>query len=204
MHGRLALFVAGAVALLGAAAGAEIVTFDGLSGGPWGSDYGTVSAELMLSEDQINLLARSFHIGEELYFVYTGLYPATAEFGSGQILRVSNMDVEFDFGTIAGSPGTVDLDFAHFGGLDNLMVNFHTMHQTTLSSLDGVEVAPGVMCWVSCESITGGVRCHLFLEGEVENIWIGGQEFYLDNIVFQPTTTDVARSTWGSIKDLFQ
>jgi hypothetical protein len=102
-------------------------------------------------------------------------------FGAGNILRVNNVTVDFDFSAL--SPTLVTVRFADQGGQDRLSVNgalpvtdrFATMPPQTWPG--GVQSTSNVT-----GTVPGGKQGTLTFVGPVKTISIFGQELWLDNI----------------------
>ena len=98
--------------------------------------------------------------------------------GSGNDLRLNNVNVEFHFGTIPG----LTLLFADYGGNENLNINGDHVSVGNLVSLDGttqggVDIAIDVTA-----SSTSGQMGKMTLTGTIESFSIGGAELWIDNV----------------------
>jgi len=97
-------------------------------------------------------------------------------------MSVNNINIRFKFGAVPGTPCNVQFDFLDQGGLENLRVNGAPVFEADLEDLNGVAVAPGVVAYVSTMVTASGLRGRVLLDGPVEDIWVGGQEFFLDDV----------------------
>ena len=99
--------------------------------------------------------------------------------GSGLELEANNILVEFDL----GDTQLATLRFAELGGNVNLVVNGDARNVHNLSSLNGNTVGGAFVTVVNgFGNDSGTIR----LEGAIESLAIGGQEFWLDDICFTP------------------
>jgi hypothetical protein len=149
----------------------------------WGGSYGNSPGDIVMSEDGVLMSVELFTLG-----AYTGFNAAMidlpiAGFGSIQTLRLNNISARFHFGGLPGAPGDVHFAFADLGGEENLQVNGAPVFEVPeLGVLDGMVVAPGVLMHVSTWTIPGGHAGVVWLEGPVEKILVGGQEFWIDGV----------------------
>ena len=150
----------------------------------YGSPVGDVPGDYMFSEYGADLYITDFLSGGTPYFNFARIDVAftgpSIFFGSGQIINISNVGVIFDF----SSPGDVEFDYLNLGGSVNLQVNGYgvVMEGPSLAALAGV-VAPGVTMTVTTAPMGGGVTGHVTLTGPVDKLRLGGQEFYLDDVL---------------------
>jgi hypothetical protein len=149
-------------------------------GTEYGAPAGHASGDVVFTEAGIPVAVFDFS-----WTATTGTFnvahveAAPAGFGSGQVMRINNINLEFDFTTLGFTPSRVDLQFQDLGGNENLSVNgdpippFPGELTAAPSSLGGVGVA---------SSVSGtGVGTATFT-GPVERLLIGGQEFWLDHV----------------------
>lgn len=199
-----------AAALVGPAA-ANTVTFDlEPIGSTWGGAVGNSPGDLVLNEDGIDMYVEEFHLGAYTGFNYCRIEPAPAAFGTGQVLAVNNISVMFDFGGVPCAPGTVSFEFLDYGGDENLQVNGGPLWEVPdLVALDGVWVAPNVLCTVNATGVPGGIAGTVILTGPVDKMLTGGQEYMIDNVAMdcdEPSECDFLVShdleqlgmCWGS------
>jgi hypothetical protein len=98
--------------------------------------------------------------------------------GSGQDLLINNINMEFDF-PAAISKGLKIL-FAEHGGNVNLGVN--GIQKNVENFVDLVGLVAGVNVTCTGPGCTGGGQGELKLEGAINEFYIGGQEFCIDNV----------------------
>ena len=102
-------------------------------------------------------------------------------FGSGQIMFVNNINLVFDFTLCGVKRNWVQLEFADFGGMENLEINGHHFYIGELSIAMG-NPAPDVSWYISRDWSGGFLKASVLIFGNVSHLVIGGQEFALDNI----------------------
>ncbi len=92
------------------------------------------------------------------------------------VLATNNTNLQFDFGeTLTG----LTVVFNDMGGNENLEVNGQLQNVANLSSLNGQTIA-GVLIAVNQLTDNLGV---LSLSGDIDSFAIGGQEFWIDNML---------------------
>jgi hypothetical protein len=99
--------------------------------------------------------------------------------GGEQILRVNNINLEFDFRRIGFETAQVTFDYFKQGGFENLLVNGEAYVGNLAqakNTLGGVTVS------VSEVVLGSGRRGTVLLRGAVKTLTVGGQEFMLDNV----------------------
>ncbi len=164
---------------------ADNVTFDFEPlGTMYGNPVGDVPGDFMFTDYGTDLYITDFINGGTPYFNFARIDgPFTGPsifFGNNQILNTNNVGVIFAF----SSPGDVEFDYLLLGGPVNLQVNGAgvVLEAPDLPYLAGV-VAPGVSMTVTTTPVSGGVIGHVVLTGPVDKLRLGGQEFYLDDVV---------------------
>ena len=166
--GTLALSLA--VLLGGGCASSGCVTFDGLPAGTqWGTPAGNSAGDVVHSESSIKMSVENFSGG-----VFNEAHVDPPFSGSGRSVRTNNINLEFDFTSI--KPNVVWWVFRDMGGTENISVNGSTVVSGNLSSGAG----GGVTWSVYDTSITGGREGVLLIQGPVDTLRIGGQEFWID------------------------
>ena len=105
---------------------------------------------------------------------------APVPFGSGQSIRLNNIDLEFDFSGIGFSPSEVKFEFLDLGGSESLSVNGSPIFAGELSAVPSP--IGGVNVFVSTIPVTGGKKGIVILTGAVQKLRVGGQEFWIDNV----------------------
>ena len=108
------------------------------------------------------------------------LTSSSPAFGSGQTIRMNNINLEFDFDQLPFQAKRVTIYFLDRGGYENLSVNKSRMFIGELSA------TPGQLGGVR---VTNQMTTHphsktgiLTLTGLMHNLRIGGQELWLDHV----------------------
>jgi hypothetical protein len=105
---------------------------------------------------------------------------ALPTFGSGQIMRTNNINLEFDFTNVGFTPNEVRFEFLDSGGFENISVNGSPIFAGELSAapnpIGGVNIA------VTTTPVGGGKKGIVVLTGPVQRLRVGGQEFWIDNV----------------------
>jgi hypothetical protein len=100
-------------------------------------------------------------------------------FAAGKSIRLNNINLQFDFTALPFRVSAATFRFLDLGGSENLRVNgaFYVGELTSAPSpLGGVAVSVG---W---SAIPGGKLGTVKLAGTVKNLWIGGQELWIDQV----------------------
>src|SRR6056297_22845 len=100
---------------------------------------------------------------------------------AGQDLLINNARVHFDFPI---TPDKVVIFYGEYGGNVNLMVNGVLRNVEDFLPLDGTTTA-GVDIYVTETAVPGGVQGIIFLDGTINALEIGGQEFLIDHVGFK-------------------
>lgn len=117
------------------------------------------------------------------YFNFAGIEAAPASFGSGNVLNTNNVCVDFNFS--GKNVQEVTIEYIDMGGVENLWVN-GAMYVGELSAAPAT--LGGATVTVTPSSIPGGNKGKVKIKtatGYIYTFWIGGQEFYLDNLCYQ-------------------
>ncbi len=100
---------------------------------------------------------------------------------AGQDLLINNARAHFDF---PFTPEKVVIFYGEYGGNVNLMVNGVLRNVEDFLPLDGTTTA-GVDIYVTETAVPGGVQGVILLEGTINALEIGGQEFFVDHVGFK-------------------
>jgi len=173
-----------ALAILVGGASAAQVTFDYEPlYSAWGSSAGNTPGDVVMVEDGIPMSVEIFHLGAYTAFTQAMIDLPFSGFGSVQTLSLNNISVQFDLGSVPGGPTDAYFEYADMGGDENLQINGETPFEISeMLALDGAMVAAGVVMHVTDLAIPGGHTGMVWLEGPVEKLLIGGQEFWIDNL----------------------
>ncbi len=193
-------FLADDICVEGTAGPTPVVWCDHLSdiespalGSVWGGLYGDMPGDLMFTEDGIDTYI-------DQYLHPTGIYVfdearvdlAFAPFGSGQILTLNNVCAAYDFAPL-GLVEEVRFEYFDGAGVENLEVNGAGLYQGEIG-LAPINIAPGVTCTVYENVGPGYTWGTVVLEGPVQSLLVGGQQFAIDNVCVRlaGSTTDVS------------
>ena len=150
-------------------------------GTQYGMPAGQSPGDLAFTTNNIPVSVYDFNfIGGGGTFNLAQIDPASATFGNGQIIRMNNINLEFDFSGLGFQTAQVTFEFLDLGGFENLSVNASPIFAGELSS------APtpigGVTLAVTTVPVTGGNKGTATLRGVVTTLRIGGQEFWIDQV----------------------
>jgi hypothetical protein len=168
-----------------ALASANAVTFD-IPAPPshWGAPYGNVPGDPMFIENSIRLHIHELFLGGAPFFNSCDIEPAFGGFGTLRILHYNNVNVEYDFSAVPVAPASVSFEYLDQGGRENIMVNGAgpPIETLTMAALSGSIVAPGVLLMATAVATPVGTMGVVTLFGPVSDLWVGGQEFFVDNV----------------------
>lgn len=105
---------------------------------------------------------------------------------TGQSLELNNVLLSMDFSAFHGTVKEITLEYQDLVGEKNLRVNGGPLHTGNLTSFPS-SIAPGVELYYTRIPIPGptiGTRGKLVLHGVIEKLELGGQEFFIDNILW--------------------
>jgi hypothetical protein len=149
-------------------------------GGPAGNPPGQV---VLVTPEGIKMAVQVFkYIGAGSAFNRARIELPPVAFGSGQVLRSSNINLEFDFAGVGFAVSRVELQYLDLGGFENLAVNgqpvpvFSGELTTVPSPIGNVNVV------VTSAPVTGGKTGSVLLLGPINKLTIGGQELWIDSI----------------------
>jgi len=96
--------------------------------------------------------------------------------GSGKEIRFNNINLDFDFAVdpIMG----LSLQYGYYGGNINFEINGILQNVNAPALLHGI-----VVDGVSLTVVNAGAYGAIFATGEISSFSIGGQEFYIDNVI---------------------
>lgn len=105
---------------------------------------------------------------------YADVFPSRA-------VRLNNISLEFNFELLGFDVSWVTIDYAEFGGTNNITVNGEATHEVRDLTQLTPDVATGVSAMVGPSLITfSGVGA------AIRTIRVGGQELVIDNVVAVP------------------
>lgn len=170
---------------------ANEVTFDGVVGSTWGppSPPGTV----ILAEDGIEMsIQENFVMGNAGFGQAQVVDSSSVDFGSGGVLALEDMNIDFDFSSLPQTPQEVFLQYRRpFPGVVhgvpqealNLRVNNGTLEEvllvggTTTLTISGVTVSRQ-----EAVGPTGDVIGTLAFQGAVQQLEVGFEDFLIDSV----------------------
>lgn len=170
----------------------KCVTFDPLV---TGTEYGVTAippnnpGDLVFTENGISAHVFDFAWpggGGAFNFCQVKSEAAVPGFGTGNIISINNITLEFDFSALSFEPKRAIFNFADQGGSEHIRVNdavgTEFVGELQLISLP-YNIAPEVdIISVDPVPIPGGVKGRVILVGPVQKLRVGGQEFFLDNV----------------------
>ena len=158
-----------------------------------GTDYGTPAGQtpgdIAFTASTITVRVQDFQfIAGGTTFNVATVDPAMTTpttFGTGQIMRLNNINLEFDFSGLSFQATQVDLKYLDLGGYENLSVN-----KSTPAFVDDLSKAPpslgGASLTVTAATVTGGKTGTITLTGSatapIQFLTIGGQELWIDEV----------------------
>ena len=174
-------------------ASASMVTFESLTLGTTYNGSGYSQGDLIFSEDGIDVTIEEFlwSPGNPTFggfaMVASPSTPVpgagTFDFGSGQLMGINNISLEFDFTNLGFAVDHVTVNYANNGGNENVSVNGGAIESSLISNAPA-NIAPGVTLATSFDNIAG--YWTLDLTGPIDSMRIGGQEFAIDNVIATP------------------
>ena len=158
---------------------------------PSATDHTAVAGDIIMSADGVDLHIEELNtLGGFVGFNYLEADNSVALLtGSGTALRTNNVTARFDFSSI--SVDTLCFDFVDLGGNEQITINGST-HLTpagygeltaTPVNLGGVNVS------ITGTSIGSGFVGRVVIIGGVQELIIGGQEFWIDNLCVISSST---------------
>lgn len=110
---------------------------------------------------------------------------APVAFGSGQSMRLNNLNLEFNFSQVGFQVSQVKVEFLDLGGFENLSVNSNPNPPFAGEFSAAPNPIGGIGLAVNTVPVTGGTQGTLTLTGQVDTLRIGGQELWIDNVCVQ-------------------
>ncbi len=173
---------------------AATIDFDNLAVGiTYGEAVPNVEGQEVLVENGISMSVERFNFGNfSDFFEATVIGPDLVAFPTNS-LSLNNINVAFDFTQLGFTPNMVSIEFRDLGGtssINNFSVN--GIVPIELASLTDIPAVPvsGITATVSNNQI--------ILNGDVEQILIGGQELIIDNLFVVPEPASVLLLAMGS------
>lgn len=108
----------------------------------------------------------------------------------GQDIRLTNATAWFEFESPCVT--SLSLHFGNYGDLVNLQVNGQLVQAPDMAALDGMTVG-GALVSVIRIPVPGGYTGILQLEGNFDTLYVGGADFFIDRVCFDPCEPIVLR-----------
>ena len=103
-------------------------------------------------------------------------------------MNINNVTNHYDIAASGITSNQVTFEYLDLGGEENLMVNGALYYVGDLH-LAPAAIAPGVIMSVVTAPLGGGIYGQVTLTGQVDQLVVGGQEFWIDNICVMGNST---------------
>ena len=145
----------------------------------WGSAYGNYPGEHIFTEVGIKTFLAEFDHGSGMAFNEAGTGAPWGPSGDGNVLHLNNICVDYDV-SVHAPVAAVEFEFCKGGGLENLGVN----GMLYVGNIESIPAGffPGFNVTVTYTSGPGYLYGLVRVEGDVQRLRVGGQEFYVDNL----------------------
>ena len=149
----------------------------------WGGAYGSVPGTFIFNENGIEVGLEQFDDGYGIQFQEARIDNAFCPIGSGQAMMLNNICAMYDFS--AFSPvQEVSFDYCDGAGIENLWIDGNLY-------VGDIEVLPagffpGVTASVTVNSGPGYQYGTVTLVGDIQRMWVGGQQFAIDDVCVIP------------------
>lgn len=152
-----------------------------LGGTQYGTPAGNKSGDVIFTTNGIPVSVYDFNVvGGGGTFNLARVDKSPVPFGSGQSIRMNNINLEFNFSQLNFQSSEVQFEFFDQGGYENISVNGNPVFSGEISSAPSP--IGGVSITVSTVLVQGGKKGKVTLTGVVKTLRIGGQEFWIDNV----------------------
>lgn len=151
----------------------------------WGTPAGHSSGDVVHTEDGIPVAVQEFYwSATTTHFGSTRVRPSFTVSGE-QSINTNNINLEFDFTQLPFTPNEVLVIFRDTGGFENIAVNGSTVIRGELAS-----GSAGGVSW-TVDSTPEANPSNRFgtvtINGNVTNLKIGGQEFWIESVCARKT-----------------
>lgn len=153
-------------------------------GTQWGSPAGQTPGTLVLTEAGISVRLENFRwVGGGGTFNSVDIRASTPAFGAdAQFAWTNNLNLDFDFTGLGYTPSRVTFEFEDLGGFENLAIN-GAPTPVYAGELSAAPAAGGVgLTTTPPVSVPGGYKSVATLQGAVQRLVVGGQEFGIDQV----------------------
>lgn len=153
------------------------------AGTQYGTPAGNVPGDVVLTANGISMSVQDFRwVGGGGTFNSGRVETPPVAFGSGQTLRSNNLNFGFDFSGLGGGVTSVSFDYLDLGGFENISVNGQPVPIFAGEFASAPSPVGGVNISVTAMTVPGGKRGSVTLTGAIQQIRIGGQELWIDNV----------------------
>src|SRR5205085_407 len=150
---------------------------------PAGAQYGPPgqsSGDVVFTTNGIPVSVYDFLTNGGPAFSSARIEQPPTPFSSGQSIRTTNINLEFDFTSLGLPRSQVQFDFLDMGGLKNISVNGSPVFAGEFSAapnpIGGVQVA------VSTAPVANGKKGTVILTGTVDKLRIGGTALWIEQV----------------------
>ncbi len=153
-------------------------------GSQWGAAFGNAPGDVIFNEAGVDVSVKEYFVGGFIGFNEASIVPAFPACLTMRTLQLNNISAGYDF-TLLGAPTTkVTFEYLDQGGTENLRVNGAPLY---IGELDAVPaaIAPGVIASVTTVPTAVGLCGEVTLQGQVDKLCVGGQEFFIDNLCYE-------------------
>ena len=133
------------------------------------------------NEDGIDVYVVDFDYGGGLLFHQMEVDPAFGPLGAGRVMEVNNIGQLFDLGGLGIVTSQVTFEYIDYGGTENLQINGSPLMVGDLDTWSGL-VLGGVHVQVAVVPYGAGQYGEVTLTGNVVELRVGGQEFWMDDL----------------------
>ena len=149
----------------------------------WGTPAGHSSGDIVHTEDSITVAVQEFYwSATTTHFGRTKVRPSFTVSGE-QSINTNNINLEFDFTQLSFIPNKVTVIFRDTGGFENISVNGSTVIKGEL-----VSGSAGGITWTvnsTPEANPNNRIGTVTINGDVNRLKIGGQEFWIESVCAQ-------------------
>lgn len=153
----------------------------------WGTAAGDAPGDYMFTEDGIPVFVDIIDWGGTGTAFNVSRVELTPDpiLGFDRVMRMNNISNVYEISALALPVIEVTFEYIDAGGMENLQVNGATLHIGDLHTFPA-NVAPGVTMSVVTTPIAAGLYGEVTLTGDVQQLLLGGQELWVDNICVYP------------------
>lgn len=166
------------------------INFNGIDAGTaFGTPAGQIPGTTIISQGGVRVTVENFrYVGTGGTFSFARIDAASATFGAGNVVRLANINLDFDFTGIAGPVKQVVFRFADIGGFENLAVNGSPSPIYAGELTSAPSPLGGAIITSTSSPMPGGKKgtvALIQLAGAIAHLRVGGQEFFMDDVCFK-------------------